>query len=616
MFPFIAGPGVWQIEHGLALKAVLYVALAAILVVFFADTLNYHRLRAAGAGTPPCSDSTSSQRGRRSEPILLAILGLAVVLSLAIKHRRERLLRWRGHGARKAPAHAAPGSKPSTSATEANLPRRLSSIIIVVLLFVIAASLWLRLVIGWTAPWRHAVLRSITDTPTGAWRHAMLRSMHLTSGVSPILPMLLLLVAGLWWLLQMSAGYLLLDARRPRLPMGVHRKRIGFIAERVEKDSNRCQNGIGEFAHAAPEDTYMVTELLRALRPENVFSVSYRLSFVTWLAVPLGLGVFEPIMTLEHPRFGQVLWYLFLLPALALISGTTLRLWDIWLKARRLLTMLDSLPLRRGFQELKEFSWQPLWRPGLATTDFQRIGARVGEARACAQNTAPQAFHGIKNPVDERCRKELLRDLERICVLHYKFSVDWWERRRLEMTLFESYSGIQEGHALAGGRALDYLAKQWEEEKEEPRRHRKPEDQDASSVRACESFVCLLYVNFLKAVLERIRTLMMAIGGMYILILLAMTSYPFQPRATIVSVLAVLLFYIVAVVTSVFAQVHRNATFSHITNTKPGELGVDFWLKTGSFVALPLFTFFVSQFPQINRFLYAWVEPAVRALGK
>jgi antibiotic biosynthesis monooxygenase (ABM) superfamily enzyme len=77
-----------------------------------------------------------------------------------------------------------------------------------------------------------------------------------------------------------------------------------------------------------------------------------------------------------------------------------------------------------------------------------------------------------------------------------------------------------------------------------------------------------------------------------------------------------LLVYVIAVVTLVLAQLHRDATLSNLTNTKPGELGSDFWIRATSFIVLPLLTFLASQFPQINRLLYSWLEPALRALNK
>jgi hypothetical protein len=39
-------------------------------------------------------------------------------------------------------------------------------------------------------------------------------------------------------------------------------------------------------------------------------------------------------------------------------------------------------------------------------------------------------------------------------------------------------------------------------------------------------------------------------------------------------------------------------------------------LRMASFVALPLFSLFASQFPEIGRFFYSWLEPALQALNR
>jgi len=579
LFPFVSGSGLWRIDPGWGLPAILYTALAALLLVSTIDTLDHRRLtrlQAAGAGTPSRRESARARGSRSLRTLVSAVLASACGW---LERRRDQ----------------------AASGTAVRSRGRLSWIALVVLL-AIAAWLWL-----WLA----------ADSPTGAWRHAMLRSLQLTSGVSPVLPMLLLLAAGLWWVLQVSAGYMLLDARRPLLPMEVHRKRIGFIAETAAPSRGGCRDEVSAGERAMPEDTYMVAELRRVLVPEHLFTVPYALPFASCLVLPIVLRLTEPLMTLEQPSFGWVLWYLFLLPVLALICGSTARLWRIWLKTRRLLTMLDSLPLRRGFQALSGFSWKPLWHLGLASSaEAQRIGARVREARDVAENTTPEVFDHTLGPARDLDLEAIMKGVEDIRRRRRPFFAGWRDRREMEKRLVDSLGSIRVSTAHAAGRALDFLAQHWETEDESPRRRRRREDDDELSVRACERFVCLLYVSFLVVVLERMRTLIVAIAGTYILVVLAMTSYPFQPRATIVAVLAILLFYLIAVVTVVFAQVHRNTTLSHITNTNPGELGGDFWLKTGSFVALPLFTFLASQFPELNRFLYSWVEPALKAFNK
>ena len=63
-----------------------------------------------------------------------------------------------------------------------------------------------------------------------------------------------------------------------------------------------------------------------------------------------------------------------------------------------------------------------------------------------------------------------------------------------------------------------------------------------------------------------------------------------------------------------FAHVHRDSILSLVTRTNPGELGIEFWLRIGTFAALPLLSLLVSQFPTLNNALFSWLQPAVGAL--
>ena len=129
-----------------------------------------------------------------------------------------------------------------------------------------------------------------------------------------------------------------------------------------------------------------------------------------------------------------------------------------------------------------------------------------------------------------------------------------------------------------------------------------------------EEFVALVYVNFLQSVLLQMRSLVVCAGGMYVLILCSMSVYPFEPHPAL-QVLAVALVVVMAVVVGfVYAEMHRDAILSRLTSTTAGELGWDFWFKFISAGAIPVFSLLAVQFPEISKFLFSWLEPAVQAL--
>jgi hypothetical protein len=69
-----------------------------------------------------------------------------------------------------------------------------------------------------------------------------------------------------------------------------------------------------------------------------------------------------------------------------------------------------------------------------------------------------------------------------------------------------------------------------------------------------------------------------------------------------------------AVVGYVYAEMHRETILSLLTSTEPGKLGTDFWIKFASAAAIPVFSLLAAQFPSINQFLFAWLEPALQAM--
>ena len=112
------------------------------------------------------------------------------------------------------------------------------------------------------------------------------------------------------------------------------------------------------------------------------------------------------------------------------------------------------------------------------------------------------------------------------------------------------------------------------------------------------------------------RTLIVITAGMYVFLLLAVTVYPVEPKLTLRPLLIGLLFFLVAIVAMVYAQMHRDATLSLLTDTKPGELGGDFWIRIMSFAALPLLSLVVAQFPDVYNFLFSWLPPAMQAFNR
>jgi len=129
-----------------------------------------------------------------------------------------------------------------------------------------------------------------------------------------------------------------------------------------------------------------------------------------------------------------------------------------------------------------------------------------------------------------------------------------------------------------------------------------------------EEFVALVYVNFLQSVLLQMRTLVICAGGMYVLLLCSMSVYPFEPHLALQILSVTLLVVMAAAVGFVYKEMHRDAILGRLTSSTAGELGWDFWLKFVSAGAIPVFSLLAVQFPEIGKFLFSWLEPALQGL--
>jgi hypothetical protein len=120
------------------------------------------------------------------------------------------------------------------------------------------------------------------------------------------------------------------------------------------------------------------------------------------------------------------------------------------------------------------------------------------------------------------------------------------------------------------------------DEKEEAAPSIPPQAKDAH-IRNIEEFVCLNYLAFVQNVLGRLRTMAITIIALFVASACAMSSYPFDPRQALSAVLIVLFAVGGVVIVKVYADMHRDATLSHVTKTTPGELGTEFWFKLVGF---------------------------------
>jgi hypothetical protein len=89
---------------------------------------------------------------------------------------------------------------------------------------------------------------------------------------------------------------------------------------------------------------------------------------------------------------------------------------------------------------------------------------------------------------------------------------------------------------------------------------------------------------------------------------LAWTS---DPRQVLSAILIFLLIVLGIAVVKVYAEMHRDATLSYVTNTMPGALDPEFWFKVLGFGLVPLAGLLTRVFPEISDFIFAWIQPSI-----
>lgn len=430
------------------------------------------------------------------------------------------------------------------------------------------------------------------------------RGVHITSSVSPLVPLIAILAGFYWWFWQSLSGLALLGDGRPILPRNRR--------EREEDDCNRLAESIDQAA--LPFPNFGKSTLLLYLLP---------LFMVLLLSIVLQkawMQAFDFILhSLENIAYNRTLHGLIAI-ALYLIFLECIQFYSTWLFLKRLLVALDRVPLRRTFAALQGLSMRSLWR----------LSGSGSRARAKIFSRQMDSLAHLRNELAgfewRHCGTSPLRD----SVRHTWEEGHTFIRRRSEGKDFAMLNTPEAKAIRLRFRACsemvmaDLLEPEWRHERcslevQQPVTpgqppHEKIHLSDNAPVRAAEEFICLIYVGYLQNLLGRMRTMVLSMAGLFAAVALSVGFYPFTPRPTISLSLLFLLLLIGIVVGVVFAGLDRDSTLSHVTNTEPGSLGAHFWLRMVSFIGVPAMGLIVAQFPEVTDFVFSWIEPTMSAM--
>jgi hypothetical protein len=463
------------------------------------------------------------------------------------------------------------------------------------------------------------------------------RAINLTTGVSPLVP-LVSLIAGLYgWFWYGLQGLALFGEDRPQLPATdsltiIQPKQQGQPERKDDLLQMLSKEGAGQW----------MEELSSPFAPP-VWIVA-ALCFLGLIAGGGWLFGFPPIRNLGSRAYSFV-FCLWLVLSISILLANAWQLSRVWLRLRHMLQSLDKLPLRRTLGTFKGYSCVSLWKMSGNVLDvryklvFRQMESLNHLHQSLLEWQEKPSSGLVRLALGKRGRKidvpafpTLIKAIEdtRSERLNFAqwYSLHWddWKARRM--------SGIkslqQSLAATAGLMVTQLLLPTWREESQSlaldlpgktEESGKDTTDTGAPSatglpphIRNAEELVCFVYMAFIQNILGRMRSLVMGMICVFISITIAVASYPFDPRPVLSGIVVALFVILSAVIVAVYSQMHRDTTLSYITDTKPGELGSDFWGKLIGFGAGPVLGLVASVFPEFTGFIFSWIQPGIASI--
>ena len=127
-----------------------------------------------------------------------------------------------------------------------------------------------------------------------------------------------------------------------------------------------------------------------------------------------------------------------------------------------------------------------------------------------------------------------------------------------------------------------------------------PKEKCDAAVRASEIYLVTRLVHFLSCVFPQLQSLVYCSAAGLVLMLIAVSCYPLQPRGPLLLFNWVVILMFVGIATSVFVQMNRNVVLSHLNGTEPGRINWDseFIFRLFFYGVVPILALLGAQFPE------------------
>jgi hypothetical protein len=427
------------------------------------------------------------------------------------------------------------------------------------------------------------------------------RSAHLFCGSAPTLPLLLLGGAFVVYLVSHFNRLIFHEDRFPMLPSC--------------RATPPCPG---------PVDVERLTCLLSVRRDPAKVGLLVAVAAILLLFVS-GLRDVIP-HSLAHGKFDLIVLLLALGVTILICHDLAVAMMAWFLLRSDCLLKLKFSPLRWGFTWIKGLSWRKIWAPGATSPYriydyFQRLweaNERLDKSDELERSYRRYWRKFAESPRDGQWADDVttlmgevhqtlahvaskkLAHLETLWAEDYGPITGWKETER----------GLSRGIPLNKGLFADSA------DPAAPPGAQKAVDEWVKTNRrvADEEFVALVYLGYIRLVLLQIRTRIMTSSAMYVLLLWALTSYPFLNHHYVLVGLSCLMGTLAVVVIGIYSQMHRDDILSRTTETASGKLGADFFTKVLPVVGVPLLTLIASQFPEISNLIFSWLEPGLSSM--
>jgi len=402
-----------------------------------------------------------------------------------------------------------------------------------------------------------------------SWLLLFYRVVNPASGLSPLLP-LLLLGGGMYVLLRLAL-------RRRRL-LDCHLLAAGAASASAERGV------LSQFAPGLSAGEQMDRELRWSMgdatsAPSQLWPRVRRWALPAAAVALLAVILFvNGVRSLEPSAFTDLFVVGFCALALGVVL-TMLRAWAIWRSLRGLLEALSTHPVERSLSRLRSDLPRGFARRFLLAhptlLDLQPL-VTLHRRFASASGRGEDAAR-----VDETYRREL-HALGRARIDPLPWRSDTYGALLAEVGRATAAAGDEGGPAAARRSAGDFLA-------------------------AHVAMVVAWVVSHL-----RIATASMVAGAL--LLLSAPSVYPFQPKRLFTIVTWPLFFGVIALALGIYAQIERDTVVSRVTGTDPGRLTLDagFLLHAFTLGVVPVLVFLAVEFPVLNQWAGSWLDPVLR----